>query len=278
VGTPHWHWHWHVKTQRRRCNRRGTAFTLAELLVCIGLITALLSILLPSVGAVRRQARLVTCTSNIQRICRAFYVYAGLNDGNFPPNKSSPSPGQFWCDRKRLDSLLAHNTPANISSLGGGALACPDDKEGGQRSYAMNFWASSDVDGYLRTEAGRRGVFWSTAAAEATTLILVAEAWSGFGSGDWFTAPEVIGFAGDRPGQRFGGLSGLAPPAPMGRFGLVKTELPFPRHRSAGGKGRVQIGFADGHVALLSESDLLRPDGKSRYVAMWSPADPRLEP
>lgn len=278
MGKPHRH----VESQRRHWRRSGTAaFTLAELLVCVGLITVLLSILLPSVGAARRHARLATCTSNIRRIFQALHAYGLLNDGRFPPNVSSPAPGQFWCDRKRLDELLPHGTPPNISSLGGGALACPDDDEGGQRSYAMNIWASSAVDDYIRFGAAGRGVFWSTAVnGEASRLILVAEAWSGYGSGDWFTAAEVIGFAGDRPGQRFGGGSGLAPPIRVGRYGLVNSELPFPRHRATGGKGkgRVQIGFADGHVALLSDQDLLRQDGRSSHVALWTPADPRIEP
>jgi prepilin-type processing-associated H-X9-DG protein len=178
-----------------------------------------------------------------------------------------------------MDGLLAHRTPPNISSLGGGALACPDD-EGGQRSYAMNVWASSAVDGYMRTSSPARGVFWSPTAVESSRLILVAEAWSGYGSGDWFIAAEAIGFLGERPGQRFGGGGGLAPPVPAGRFGAVNSEMPFARHRSTGsiGKGRVQLGFADGHVALVADATLLRDDGRSSHIALWTPADPRLEP
>jgi prepilin-type processing-associated H-X9-DG protein len=276
----------HVRSRRRQyAARAATAFTLIEILVCVGVLTILVSILLPTIGAARRQARLVACTSNVAHICRALHAYAGLNEGRFPPEVTSPGIGQHWCDRTRMGDLLAHRTPKGISSLGGGVLACPADDDGGQRSYAMNFWASSTVDGFMRSSFPGRGVLWSTAVGDTSRLILVAEAWSAYGSGDWFTAPETIGFAGERPGQRFGGGAGIAPPIPQGRFGIVNSELPFARHRTPGNggngvqpKGRVQIGFADGHAELLTHADLVQPGGRSSRRALWTPIDPQLEP
>jgi prepilin-type processing-associated H-X9-DG protein len=274
----------HEPWGRRQGDGRGRfAFTLIETLVCVGLVTVVVSILLPSIGAARRQARLVVCTSNVRHICRALQTYAGMNDGRFPPNVSAPAPGQFWCDRKRMDGMLGDRTPPNVSSLGGGALACPED-EGGQRSYAMNIWASGAVDGFVRREAPARGEFWSATSGGSSQLILVAEAWSAFGSGEWFTAREWIGFAGDRPGQRFGGGAGISPPIPYGRAGIVNSELAFARHRIPGGRGagvqpygRVQIGYADGHVELHAHSDLVQPDGKSTYRSLWTPVDRRID-
>jgi hypothetical protein len=66
---------------------------------------------------------------------------------------------------------------------------------------------------------------------------------------------------------------------PAGRFGVVNSELPFARHRATGSTGgRVFIGFADGHADLLSQETLVREDGRSSYVALWTPIDHRLEP
>jgi prepilin-type processing-associated H-X9-DG protein len=271
--------------ERRRASLRGAAaFTVIDLLVCVGIITILVSTLLPTVAAARSGARLLTCATNVRNICQALQEYAGLNEGKYPPNVSAPAPGQFWCDRKRVGDSLGHRTPQTASSLGGGALACPED-EGGQRSYAMNVWASSAVDGFIRSASVGRGAFWSyTSGGDTSRLILVAEAWSGHGSDDWFTAKETIGFAGDKPGQRFGGGVGIAPPVSAGRFGPVTSELPFARHRDAGGKGkgvepkgRVQIGYADGHVSLLRESELVGLDGKSSLQSLWTPVDRLLE-
>ncbi len=89
---------------------------------------------------------------------------------------------------------------------------------------------------------------------------------------------------GATPGQRFGALGGLAPPWPAGRFGPVRSELAYYRHRAGmvGGnitdpKGRVHIGYADGHVALKSETDLADPvTGLSTLDSWWSPIDDQL--
>ncbi len=64
----------------RFANRRS-AFTLVELLVVIGIIALLISILLPSLNGARKQARTVTCLSNLKQMANAQEMYASQFNG-----------------------------------------------------------------------------------------------------------------------------------------------------------------------------------------------------
>jgi prepilin-type N-terminal cleavage/methylation domain-containing protein/prepilin-type processing-associated H-X9-DG protein len=62
--------------------RRG-AFTLVELLVVIAIIALLMSILLPALARVRKQAKAVLCQSNLKQWCLVYQMYAGEHGGCF---------------------------------------------------------------------------------------------------------------------------------------------------------------------------------------------------
>lgn len=69
-------------TSVRRSNRR--AFTLVELLVVIGIIALLISILLPSLTAARRQADRIKCLSSLKQLHLAYVQYATEYKGHWP--------------------------------------------------------------------------------------------------------------------------------------------------------------------------------------------------
>jgi prepilin-type N-terminal cleavage/methylation domain-containing protein/prepilin-type processing-associated H-X9-DG protein len=60
------------------------AFTLVELLVVIGIISLLISVLLPSLNRARQQANLLSCQSNLHTIGQFLEIYATDNSG-YPP-------------------------------------------------------------------------------------------------------------------------------------------------------------------------------------------------
>jgi prepilin-type N-terminal cleavage/methylation domain-containing protein/prepilin-type processing-associated H-X9-DG protein len=63
---------------------RPGAFTLVELLVVVGIISILVSILLPSLARAREQASRIKCQSNLRQIALAVIIYANENQGHFP--------------------------------------------------------------------------------------------------------------------------------------------------------------------------------------------------
>lgn len=257
----------------------SAGFTLVELLVVIGIIALLISILLPSISGSRRQARSLQCASNIRQLCTAIFGYAAENRGRFPTNLQSPAPGQFWYYPDYAGGYVSKDGPTV-----GGVFACPDDLEGSRRSYAMNVWASSALDPVIASLKPTRGKLWGPAPRDSSRLILIAESWvvyspDGFGR-EWETF-AIIGARGTTAGQRFGGGSGIAPPIYAGPAGMANSELAFARHRPSGSPGTgtlpigaINIGYADGHVSLKHNTELVDPEtGKSTLDSLWSAWD-----
>ena len=287
--------------------RRG--FTLVELLVVIGIIALLISILLPALSQARENANTIKCASNMRQLCQALTNYASENKGKFPPNINSLNPPQsssyptnsnLWYDADRIGKYLPNTVVTGSDSIGTPVMVCPNDRENAQRSYSMNIWASGQTDQFVHNKSPRpgsygvgsgstyspnppfRGTLFTASGKDATSLILITESWSKFGNASvgWF-ASATSGFQGDYPGERFLGITVPSPYNAGGAANGANTELDYTRHRTAKDKlaglaavGRINIGFADGHVATFSHDQLADPvTKKSRLVALWSSYD-----
>lgn len=256
-----------LREESARNAARG--FTLVELLVVIGVIAVLIGILMPALTAARRAAVAVQCANNVRQIATAMLGYAAQNNGCLPPNTSTT----HWYDPERVGQWLVP-TALNATEVGGGALACPEDP-GGRRSYAMNHWASSRVD----ASAMLVREVWKANCPGSDQLILVTEAWSSTGNATlgWSTTPTV-GKRNNSAGLLFGAGGGVTPFA-AGPWGKVNCELAFNRHRNGKGTGtspvgQLNIGYADGHVELVSNEALAdSTTGKSNLRSLWSPMD-----
>jgi len=77
-----------VRNEHRKGRRDG--FTLIELLVVVSIITLLISILLPAVGEVRRQARLSNDTQDMKQHVTATFAYATSRDQELPTGPRAP--------------------------------------------------------------------------------------------------------------------------------------------------------------------------------------------
>lgn len=219
---------------------RPAAFTLVELLVVIGIIALLISILLPTLGAAKEQARTTQCASNMRQLATALVNYATENKGRFPTNinvyKPTPPAGQpsagLWYDLDRIGRYLPKGViPSDTSTnptIGGTVFVCPGDFDKAQRSYAMNIWASSQTDQFslnfspeVRTYATDpyvpqnppRGTYWDASTKGSADLMLLLEGHARNSTPRGFYANSTVGLAPTapddaKPGRRFAGMTG----------------------------------------------------------------------
>jgi prepilin-type N-terminal cleavage/methylation domain-containing protein/prepilin-type processing-associated H-X9-DG protein len=264
---------------------RSYAFTLIELLVVISIIALLVGILLPALGAARRSAQDLKCSSNLRQLDIGLSTYATDNVGMFPPNWNAiPSRARFWYDDDRIGQYLPDaGSGGTDPTVRGGGFVCPRD-ENALRSYGMNFWASSELN---TSQFVRDGYTFQADVRKASQVLLLVDIFSGWGNdNDGWVASATVGepdnFASPSAGAMFGSnpsrvVSGYS--VPQIRFGPVNTELSYYRHGAnssdeAAPVGAVYIAYADGHVSKKTNSDLFdSTTGKTTNDTYWLPPD-----
>jgi prepilin-type N-terminal cleavage/methylation domain-containing protein len=110
---------------------RQHGFTLIELLVVIGIITILISLLLPAVQQAREAARRTQCRNNLKQIGLALHNYLDVHNG-FPPAfvsdiSTTDTSGGEWSIHSRILPFLDQ---ANLYNLADLSLAYDDPANG----------------------------------------------------------------------------------------------------------------------------------------------------
>jgi len=77
----------------RQRNYSVRGFTLIELLVVVSIIAVLVSILLPSLGLARKQAKAAVCMANLHSWAQIWSIYSDENEGQFSSGTSISNPG-----------------------------------------------------------------------------------------------------------------------------------------------------------------------------------------
>jgi prepilin-type N-terminal cleavage/methylation domain-containing protein/prepilin-type processing-associated H-X9-DG protein len=158
--------------------RRG--FTLIELLVVIAIIALLMSILMPALGQVKKQAQAVGCQANLKQWGLIFVMYTDYNHGKFLPgnhhnnhvNQWHRALRQFYMEKKinfcpsamrnRVEKAAGGAGSATWAYLAGGTFYAwgqdnGDSWSGG--SYADNGWTGNPADNLA---SGPPENFWRT--------------------------------------------------------------------------------------------------------------------
>jgi prepilin-type N-terminal cleavage/methylation domain-containing protein/prepilin-type processing-associated H-X9-DG protein len=237
-------------------NRRRRAFTLIELLVVIGIISLLVSILLPALNRAREQAKAVSCASNERQLYMALLNYVNENHNRVPiPSKiGDVSPTAPVCYVMQTTGVCSYTygtwwpyiaPPGNARY---GVMNCPTDIEniriirfGGTSLVPRNF--SYTLNGQMRALPNRTdgtGIKFNAIVHPAQKIIIVEELWPNDGNGE----------IADEP--------------------LDMDDIPANRHT-----GRGNFCFGDGHVDTLAPVDLGYsnnfPNSSNNFVISNSP-------
>jgi prepilin-type N-terminal cleavage/methylation domain-containing protein/prepilin-type processing-associated H-X9-DG protein len=257
--------------------RSTRGFTLVELLVVIAIIAILAGLLLPSLSKAKTKAQSVQCLNNLRQLQLAWYLYAGDNNDNVPPNYSyGDVAGKLPTTASWVSGMMAYETipefapwytdSTNISKLvpgGYGSIGsyaktpaiykCPADKS----------WILLSAARYTRVRSVAMNEYMNDVnfVIDDRVQICVFRKIT-----DIIRPPPSLAwvFIDEHEDSISSGWFGVEPPTPttpwMPHFW---AQLPASRHN-----GAATLSFADGHVETKKWLDprTKKPVTRTRFI------------
>ena len=225
---------------RAPARRAFSAFTLIELLTVIAIIGILAAILIPTVGAVRTQAKQAQCSSNLRQIGVAIAAYADAHRGAFP--ETSHGAVSNLEEVSWIYTLKPYL--GNVDEV----RLCPLDPKHDERlrlrlsSFALNDYldAKTYYDAFGQAAGTVPRLNTLREPSRTPTVFVGADTLALDVSSDHIHAREWVG-------NWTQVVSDIAPD----RF---RSGTPAPAHTD----GRAPYLFADGHVAVIQAAELKR--------------------
>ncbi|MBN2180382.1 MAG: type II secretion system protein [Sedimentisphaerales bacterium] len=197
--------------------KKYEGFTLIELLVVIAIIALLLSMLMPGLNRVKKQAQATVCLSNLRQWGTMFILYSQDYEQSLPTGWNG---GTMWMvdllayyqgeDEVRLcpsAKKFLHNIPDNVPGTftAWGKYGHPGyfdgwipswGVEGQFGSYGINGWAHNPLDkGSYSISAEDRPLYWRTMTAKNASNVPLMGAcmWDGSEPYDTDSPPSAEG-------------------------------------------------------------------------------------
>lgn len=154
------------------------AFTLIELLICIGIVAVLAGLLFPSVKQMLARGKSVKCVSNLRQIGIGMISYASEHDGLFPHAYNELIGDTTTWMVKTAPYLGMPDNAMGLSPLprAAGVFVCPEWQMKPDRkvSYGMNPFIDPDQSyyswNYRRGKVSQSGTFLVVEIAENKEL------------------------------------------------------------------------------------------------------------
>lgn len=230
-------------------NKR-TAFTLIELLTVIAIVGILAAILIPAVGAVRRNANEAKGVSNLRQVGTAIGMFCSEHSNKFPPAVTKDSDyarilapyfgaeGSTWADVKKGERSDVFKDPS------------AENQEG-----VYHFGANPNFMGDIQQ--------WNEASPRPNDIARMVSRLSVRRPGEQILLADACLMNGGNPHATLYSVSGIwgkhsgTSSDPVRRGPNTANSGGHLRWRAADGDG-VKCLFVDGHVSIMKEGELLQ--------------------
>jgi prepilin-type N-terminal cleavage/methylation domain-containing protein len=256
---------------RKFCVRKK-GFTLIELLVVIAIIALLMSILMPSLSRVRRQAKNLVCQTNLRQWGIMFTMYTGDNDSRFPGGWSTAHQEQGW-----LSSLFEYykSTPDILLCPTGSKAYAGDVTFARWQIWEAHFPADKVTSAFReyitsRTVAGSYGINWNVCDLPSDSSNTTGG--NTINRGNFWRTPDVKG-ASEIP-LLLDCLLWIARPMsidePPEYRGAMSVGLGLGRYCMDRHDGYINSVHVDGGVSKIGLKELW----KKKWHRSWVPVEP----